>query len=406
MSVLGLVALGLAGIFLLVVLIAFPPVRATIMQMLTGTFILFLGGTLVALLVIAITGINLDPFIRQAAVALTRHRLVDFYTLLPKKDRVQNVQYVETDGDGNKEWVVFYQFDLIDGRSPYAGVVYDYDRGEPPVLFPYRLLPPDRDYLSEGIVRLDLEDIVTLGETQPVKEMLIYGHAGELDIDLTIFRYVPNSLPWEFPRDEPRAYQVIGNFRGDGGVSFDLKTKRVTVRNRAGYDRSQLAVETVYALDEARGTYMSLANSEQLGAPVSSKVVFAFGMPPDILDTPYPEKLVLGFYQMLAENQPAIEPREFLTGEALIQYNQNNLAYFGFGNVTGKVNQVSITQLNYAPEVEQINPSITVLGEEPRFLIVSVDFEAQVGASFTQTTQPIQWVTTLVNGKWRIDRRL
>jgi hypothetical protein len=406
MSVLGLVALGLAAVFALVVLVAFPPVRAAISQMLTGTFILFLGLTLVALLVIAITGINLDPTIRQAAVALTRHRLVDFYTLLPKKDRVQNVQYVETDGDGNKEWVVFYQFDLIDGRSPYAGVVYDYDRGEPPVLFPYRLLPPDRDYLSEGIVRLDLEDIVTLGETQPVKEMFIYGHAGGLDIDLTIFRYVPNSLPWEFPRDEPRAYQVIGNFRGDGGVSFDLKTKRVTVRNRAGYDRSQLAVETVYALDEARGTYMSLANSEQLGAPVSSKVVFAFGMPPDILDTPYPEKLVLGFYQMLAENQPAIEPREFLTGEALIQYNQNNLAYFGFGNVTGKVNQVSITQLNYAPEVEQINPSITVLGEEPRFLIVSVDFEAQVGASFTQTTQPIQWVTTLVNGKWRIDRRL
>jgi hypothetical protein len=406
MSVLGLVALGLAAVFALVVLVAFPPVRAAISQMLTGTFILFLGLTLVALLVIAITGINLDPTIRQAAVALTRHRLVDFYTLLPKKDRVQNVQYVETDGDGNKEWVVFYQFDLIDGRSPYAGVVYDYDRGEPPVLFPYRLLPPDRDYLSEGIVRLDLEDIVTLGETQPVKEMFIYGHAGGLDIDLTIFRYVPNSLPWEFPRDEPRAYQVIGNFRGDGGVSFDLKTKRVTVRNRAGYDRSQLAVETVYALDEARGTYMSLANSEQLGAPVSSKVVFAFGMPPDILDTPYPEKLVLGFYQMLAEKQPTIEPSEFLTGEALIQYNQDNLAYFGFGNVTGKVNQVSITQLNYAPEVEQINPSITVLGEEPRFLIVSVDFEAQVGASFTQTTQPIQWVTTLVNGKWRIDRRL
>jgi hypothetical protein len=406
MSVLGLVALGLAGIFLLVVLIAFPAVRATIMQMLSGTFILLLGGTLVALLVVAITDINLDPLIRQTAVTLTRHRLVDFFTLLPPQDRVQEVRYVETDGDGEKEWVVFYQFDLADGRSPYAGAVYDYDRGEPPVLFPYQLLPPDRNYLSEGTIQLDLEDIVTLGEAQPVKEMLIYGHAGELNIDLTIFRYVPNSLPWEFPRDEPRAYQVIGNFRGDGGITFDLKTKRVTVRNRAGYDRSQLAVETVYALDEARGTYMSLANPEQLGAPVSSKVVFAFGMPADILDTPYPEKLVLGFYEMLAQRQPAIEPSQFLTGQALIEYNRGNLAYFGFGTVSGKVSQVSVTQLSYAPEVEQIDPSITVLGEEPRFLIVSVDFEAQVGASFTQTTQPIQWVTTMVDGKWKIDRRL
>jgi hypothetical protein len=406
MSVLGLVALGLAGIFALVVVVAFPSVRGTVTQMVTGTFILFLGLTLVALLVIAITGINLDPSIRRGAVTLTGHRLVDFYTLLPKQDRVQDVQYVETDGDGQKEWVVFYQFDLADGRSPYAGAVYDYDRGEPPVLFPYRLVPPDRDYLSEGVVRLDLEDIVTLGEVQPVKEMLIYGHTGELDIDLTMFRYVPNSLPWEFPRDEPRAYQVIGNFRGDGGITFDSKTKTVTVRNRAGYDRSQLAVETVYSLDEARGTYMSLANPEQLGAPVSSKVVFAFGMPSDILDTPYPEKLVLGFYESLAQKQPVVEPREFLTGEALIQYNQGNLAYFGFGTVTGEVSQVSVTQLSYAPEVEQIDPSITVLGEEPRFLIVSVDFEAQVGASFTQTTQPIQWVTTMVSGKWKIDRRL
>jgi hypothetical protein len=413
MSVLGLVALGLAGIFLLVVLIAFPAVRATIMQMLTGTFILFLGGTLVALLVVAITDINLDPFIRQAAVALTRHRLVDFFTLLPPQDRVQDVRYVETDGDGEKEWVVFYQFDLADGRSPYAGAVYDYDRGEPPVLFPYQLLPPDRNYLSEGAIQLDLEDIVTLGEAQPKPELLVYGEinapneaGGQIATDLTIFRYVPNSLPWEFPRDEPRAYQVIGNFRGDGGITFDLKTKRVTVRNRAGYDRSQLAVETVYALDEARGTYMSLANPEQLGAPASSKVVFAFGMPSDILETPYPEKLVLGFYQMLAQRQPAIEPSQFLTGQALIEYNRGNLAYFGFGNLTGKVDQVSITQLSYAPEVEQINPSITVLGEEPRFLVVSVDFEAQAGASFTQTTQPIQWVTTLVNGKWKIDRRL
>jgi hypothetical protein len=413
MSMLGLVALGLAAIFALVVLVAFPPVRAAISQMLTGTFILFLGLTLVALLVIAITGINLDPSIRQVAVALTRHRLVDFYTLLPKQDRVQDVQYVETDGDPQKEWVVFYQFDLADGRSPYAGAVYDYDRGDPPVLFPYRLVPPDRDYLSEGVVRLDLEDIVTLGEVQPMPELLVYGEinapkeaGGKIATDLTIFRYIPNSLPWEFPRDEPRAYQVIGNFRGDGGITFDPKTKTVTVLNRAGYDRSQLAVETVYTLDEARGTYMSLANPEQLGAPVSSRVVFAFGMPSDILDTPYPEKLVLGFYESLAQKPPVVEPREFLTGQALIEYDRGNLAYFGFGTVTGKVSQVSITQLSYAPEVEQIDPSITVLGEEPRFLIVSVDFEAQVGASFTQTTQPIQWVTTMVNGKWKIDRRL
>jgi hypothetical protein len=319
---------------------------------------------------------------------------------------IQSVQRQDTDGDGQKEWVVFYQFDLTNRHSPYAGAIYDFDRGNPPILFPYRLLPPDRDYLSEGNIELVFDDVVKLGELFPVSELLVYGRVGDIYTDLTIFRHHPNSLPWEFPRDEPRAYQVIGAFRGDGGVSFDLKTKRVTVLNRAGYDRSQLAVETVYALDEARGTYMSLANPEQLGAPVSSKVVFAFGMPPDILNTPYPEKLVLGFYESLAQEQPAIEPHDFLTGQALTEYDRGNLAYFGFGDVSGKVNQVSITQLSYASEVEQINPSITVLGEEPRFLIVSVDFEAQVGKTDMHTTAPIQWFTTMVNGKWKIDRRL
>ncbi len=397
----GLVALGVAALLALIVMTAFPNVRATVVQMAMGTFVLLLGLTLVALLVIALTHVDLSPRIRQGAVMATGSRVVDFFTLLPKQYKVQEVDYEDTDGDGQEEWVVFYRFDLTDGRSPYAGAVYDFDRGDPPVLFPYRLLPPDRDYLSEGAVQLKLDDIVKLGEVKPVPEIFVDGGT-----DLTIFRHVPNSLPWEFPRDEPRRYQVIGSFRGDGGVSFDKGSKTVTVLNRAGYDRSQLGVETKYALDEGRGSYMSAADPKQLGAPASSQVVFATGMPADILDTPYPEKLVLGFYQVLAQKQPAVKPEDFLTGQALIEYNRNNLLYFGFSDVSGDVSQVKITQLSYAPQVEAFEPSVSVLGEQPRFLTVSVAFEAQVGATTTRTPQPVQWVTTLINGKWKIDRRL
>ena len=415
MSPLGVAALALAAVFALVIMYAFPAVRTTVGQMAMGVFILALGVTLVALLLIAITGIDIEPFIRQSAVVQTGHRLVDFFTLLPEQYRVQEVDYEDTDGDGEKEWVVFYQFDLADGRSPYAGVVYDYDRGDPPVLFPYRLLPPDRDYLSEAVVRLELEDIVEVGETNPVPELMVYGEVqatkesgGTLATDLTIFRHVPNSFEWEFPRDEPRRYQVIGAFRGDGGITFDPQEKTVTVLNRAGYDRSQLAVETVYRLDEARGTYMSQTDPQQLSAPVSSRVVFAFGMPSDILDTPYPEKIVLGFYevqgQKLARQRPMIDPKEFLTGQALIEYERGNLAYFGFGDVAGKVEGVKVVRLSYAPDVEEFNPSITVLGREPRFLTVAVEFELQAEGA-TVSSGPIQWVTTLVNGKWKMDHR-
>jgi hypothetical protein len=349
-------------------------------------------------------------------VALTGNRVVNFVRIFPKQDRVEEVLYVDTDADDQEEWVVFYQFDLTDGRSPYAGTVYDFDRGDPPVVFPYQLMPPDRNYLSEGVVRLDLKDIVTVGVPQEEPELLVYGSipsneeaGGNTDTDLNIFRHIPNSFDWELPRDAPqRRYQAIGAFRGDGGVSIDLETKQVTVINREDYDRSQIAVRTVYALDENRGTYMSAANPEELGAPVSSEVVFASGIPPDVLNTPFPEKLILGFYAMLPEQNPTVEPRKFLTGEALIKYDEEDLEYFGFGDVAGTwdgVESVTVTWLGYAPDSEQIDPRVTYLGTEPGLQTGSVAFMARVSNANTGTPEPIWWITKVINGSWRIDRR-
>ena len=410
MSVLGALALGLALVFALIVMTAFPAVRKTVAGMAAGTVVLLLGLGLVVVLLLAITRFDPTPLVRQTAVALTGNKVADFFTLLPAKYpqyKVQEVDYLDTDGDGQKEWVVFYRFDLADGRSPYAGAIYDSDRGDPPVLFPYRLLPPDRDYLSEGNVSLKQDDLVKLGETSPTPEVFVYGAAGDTTTDLNIFRHVPNSLPWEFPRDEPRRYQVIGSFRGDGGVKYDASSKMVTVLSREGYDRSQIAVQTTYSLDEARGTFMSAADPKKLGAPASSEVVFAFGIPSDVLDTPYPEKLVLGFYKALAQKQSStIKPEAFLTGQALIEYNRGNLLYFGFPDASVDMTKVKITRLSYAPQTEAFDASVTVLGQQPRLLTVKVKFAARKGAAAAETQQPIQWVTTLVNGKWKIDHRL
>lgn len=412
----GLLALGLAAMLALILILAFPSILQNFWRILGGTLILVLGLTLFALLLIAIFNINVEPFLRKTGVMLTGNRVVDFYAIFPSQDRVEQVDYVDTDGDSQKEWVVFYQFDLTDGRSPYAGTVYDYDRGDPPVVFPYQLLPPDRNYLSEGVVRLELKDIVNVDETQPKQELMIYGEVpsseqagGTITTDLNIFRQIPNSFAWELPRDEPRRYQVIGSFRGDGGVTFDSNTKNVTVLNREDYDRSEIAVRSVYAMDENRGTYMSVADPRQLSAPISSEVVFAYGMPPDVLDTPYPEKLVLGFYETLPAKEPIVLARDFLTGEALIQYDNNNLKYFGFGDVPGNwadVEEMTVTQLSYAPDTERIDPSVTYMGTDPRLQTAGVAFVAKVGRTNTSTPQPIQWVITVVNGKWRIDHRL
>ncbi len=152
---------------------------------------------------------------------------------------------------------------------------------------------------------------------------------------------------------------------------------------------------------------MSAADPKQLGAPASSQVVFAFGMPSDVLDTPYPEKLVLGFYYALARKETStIKPEDFLTGQALIEYNRGNLLYFGFPDVSGDVTQMKVTQLSYAPQTEAFDASVSVLGQQPRVLTVKIKFAAQKGAAAAETPEPVQWVTTLVQGKWKIDHRL
>jgi hypothetical protein len=405
-STIGAVALGLAALFALLVIAFYPAVLGRILEILGGTMLLVLGLTLVALLVIAITGFDPMPLIRGGAVFATQHQVVDLFKVFPPGYRVEEVSYQDTDGDGQNEWVVFYQFDLVDGRSPYGGVVYDDDRGQPPALFPYRLLPPDRDYLSQGKVKLSRADVVTLGEIKPVKELLVYGETDKLNTELGIFRNIPNTLPWEPPTDDPRRYQVIGFFRGDAGVTYDDTTKTVTVLNRAGYDRSQLAVQTVYALNEKRGTYMSPTDPDVLGAPASTQVVFAYGMPDDILNTPYPEKIVLAFYTTLGERPPKVAPRDLLTGQALIEYERNNLGYFGLQNGTkDNVSDVQLKLLSYVPAVEEFDASATILGAEPRAIVVEVDLEGKVGQAQVSTAEPIRWVLTLVDGDWKIDRR-
>ncbi|PWH14335.1 MAG: hypothetical protein DDG58_12765 [Ardenticatenia bacterium] len=403
----ALVLIFIAGLTLIVV---YPQIIKQLWSWLLGSIILTFGFLVLALLVIQVTKYKIDVPLRELALQLSKHELVDFHALLANPDHARDVQVypVDIDGDGKFEWVVFYRFELSDGRRPYAGVVYDYDRGNPPVLFPYRLIPPHRDYLGEEWVRLELRDVVSQSELvdKPALELMVYGQSGGLNTDLTIFRHVRNSLEWEPPRDVPPRYQVVGAFRGDGGVRFDPATKQVTVIDRY-LERSQLAVEFVYKLDEERGSYMSRADPMRLNPPISQRVTFAFGMPPDILDTPYPEKLVLGFYEMLGTSSPRVNPRAFLTGQALLEYDRGNFSYFGLRAAPGTITDLRVTSLQYYPEVEARDVLQSSLGEQPRFMLVSLTLEGWKGYTFTpaRVEEPIEWLTTWVEGKWKIDRR-
>mgnify|MGYP005852191695 CR=1 FL=1 len=400
------------------------------LRMVGEAIIFLLGLALLTVLVLALAHIDPTPYLRELGLRLQQGRVVDFFGLLREQSAyvVTSVYHEDTDSDGQKEWLVFYQFDLTDGRSPYAGVIYDADRGDPPVIYPYRLLPLDRDYLSEGYrgdrgrIWYQLQDIDRPSELVPgsnatpgATELFIYGTRDGLTTDLTIFRHYRNTEVHSFPSDFPPRYRPIGTFRGDGGVVFDPISRVVTVTNRV-YERSQLAVESTYAYNVALGRYTSQGDDRRMPAPASKRVVFAFGMPDDILESPYPEKLLLGFYTVLGQPSGTSDPELFLRNEALIMFGQRQWDYFGFpcsfnGSDWSQISSLQVTELSYAPQAEAYDPYAATPcpipcvrpRQEATYALAQVSFDAWVNGQFYRTRTPVQFVLSQVAGAWRLD---
>lgn len=398
---------------------------------LAGEAIVFLLGlALLTVLVFALARIDPTPYLRDFGLRLQEGRVVNYPDLFREQSDyvVTSVYYDDADSDGQKEWLVFYQFDLTPGRSPYAGVIYDGDRGDPPVLYPYRLLPLDRDYLSEGYrgdgggVWYQLRDIDQPAEQVPgsnatpgVNELFVYGFRGGVTTDLTIFRHHPNTEAHSFPSDFPPRYRPIGTFRSNGGITFDAVSRVVTVTNRV-YERSQLAVESAYAYNVALGRYTSQADDRRMPEPVSKRVVFAFGMPGDVLDSPYPEKLLLGFYTVLGQPSSSLQPDLFLRNEALIKFGERQWDYFGFpcsfnGSDWSQISNLQVTELSYAPQVETYDPYAATPcpvpcirpRQEAVHALAQVTFDVWINGQFYRTPAPVQFVLTQLAGAWRID---
>lgn len=372
---------------------------------------------------------RIDPFplIRSAAYQLSFQQNVSYADAIPanleKNLEVTDVEKVDTDGDGFREWVVFYRFDRREGVSPIQVVIYDNDRGNPPVIFPYVLRVPGRDYLGEDQVTFDMQP-VTADQNGPgnvdLEEILVKGNR-----ELAIFRFRQNSDPWDFPRDAPPRYQPIGFFRGSGGASFNADTKRVTVLDRNGFERSQLVARLVYELNPATNTYWNrfYEPSEldrELTAPTFTTIDFFGGPPDDILNSAFPEKIVLAFYAATCREDAADlcpttksgwNPASFLAAnsEALAEFNKTNPAYFGltgpdFNSTAG----IAISNLCYYPGLET-DPDLfetgqgrdVVTGEQPQVGRVAIEFVANAAPS-----EAVMYEMNRLNGQWKIVRRV
>lgn len=376
-------------------------------------FLFFVG-----YLFIRLFGIDIKPYLNMSGRIFSGGRVIEFQEAFggDSNIRVCDVLRLDADGDGFNEWLVYYQFDVNNpanwkqpcpSSAPMAAAIYDNDRGKPAILFPYKLQPPDRDFLGEGSISVDMQEIVPnygVSTTDKIPELIFKGEGSTKY--MTIFKYQKNTESWQPPTDDIPRYQVLGSFSGTGGVEYHPEDKTVVVYDRGPFERSQLAIKYVYKLHgtDANKTYMSEVGAPTLSAPVSSSIDFGINAPTDILRATYPEKIVLAFYQALTKSTPkGWNPADFLVPGSLAQQqlDKKNYAYFGFSG-TGAPSNLVVRRLQYYPAAERLPTTPSIEGQQPVRGRVEIDAVAKQSGE-DQYTGLISIELRLVAGQWKIE---
>ena len=323
---------------------------------------------------------------------------IDLGEILPPSLQVYDIQRLDA-GLGHPSerlWLVLYRYDLADQFNPIAGVIYRADRGgknRPRIIYPYPLQLPDRDYLGTGTVTVQTGDFLSAWSDEP--ELLVENkNTDGIKTEAAIFRWhdpFPNET-WRAPEDE-RYYECMGFFRADGGVTVNWN--EVIVAKLQG-DRSQLARFYRYKPDE-RGSYF--VTGAQLQSAEDSWIDFAFGpvVAEKVLDSPYPEKIVLAFYGALGGSRDDLKP--FLSEEGKKQL-AKGLPGYGCHWPLEQVAAVTIRQISYYPGVEA-----QAAGEEERQSLVELRLRCE---STLPETPPrdthVGWLLKREGGQWKMDQ--
>jgi hypothetical protein len=297
---------------------------------------------------------------------------LDFTKIVPTPKRPGEVQLLDADGDGKEEWIVFYKFDLVEGAtgrkfSPIGAAVYNDDHGDPPVIFPYKLNPPDRVYLGEQNCVAEVRDLIT---TNQGLELLVSNFAEEdLVVDLSVFHWYDHDQDdlSKNPAEGRQGYECLGFFRGSGGITF--AGSKVIVKQRTE-ERSQLSVKNVY--QDKESSYFRPGGKE-LWPPVETSIEFTFGVPEDVAQSPYPEKVVLAFYLALGQNDPLAQT---YLSEASGLKDVVGSDSFGTAASGDQIQKVLVKRIVYVPDREKEEKhepvqvtvsvaSVTSEGEDP-----------------------------------------
>ncbi|MCX6028216.1 MAG: hypothetical protein NT169_02795 [Chloroflexi bacterium] len=313
---------------------------------------------LVVVFAVYVAGVDLDLTRVGLAKTSTQDRFINFLDISPDVGTIRNVFRLDADNDKSKEWIVFIKHEA----KAYSAAVYDVEQCRFPRIVTYPLSPVDNDYVAEemydsytnpwsGPIMSDLDGALS----QPA--LVIHSRDGQT---LNIFQWVDQAgRTCEAAESDARKYQVIGTFRGSGGVT--LNGKRVVVKDRNGFERSQLALERTY--EPEAGTFLQLDGS--LRPPVEAKVTFQFDQAKDLRSTFYPEKAVLAFYLALFQKDGAKsdagtnwQSQDYLSKDKLTLENQASDApyalassTFGLAGERSAMKEARVVGISYAPDV-------------------------------------------------------
>jgi hypothetical protein len=267
--------------------------------------------TLLFSCLILLSGCLLNKSVRPA---------LDLGLALPPTWQIDTAYQLDTDLDQEAEWVICYTFDNLENAAfvPIQCAIYDMARREPklPIFYPYHLQAPGWTYLGEGTQRVSvsLQNVISASDVPgdpdldvDPYEVVVSNQAPSGFIDrVSIFRWydnVPSELrnrtdPHEvlvLPNQAPawgEWYECVGMFKS--AFRVELAFNQVTVWERLN-DRSQLARIDIYTYDPGSGLEGYLDEAQQLVPPASSCIGFAHGIPADVAESPYPEKIVMAF---------------------------------------------------------------------------------------------------------------
>jgi hypothetical protein len=340
-----------------------------------------LGGRLLLFAVLLCLPLGCEPQTTDNAPPasednFTSNPCLDITEILPDGWDHHSTYRIDTNGDGKREWVFLYYFDLLERKtsgSPIGAVIYQPAGESPADIIAHELRPPDGDYLCECGCRFNMENVLSGLEGD---ELVVRDRCDEEATRLTIFH-------WDSERKE---YISPGHFLGD---HVEISQDQVRIEERLP-DRAQLVRVRTYYPDHYR-TYYRQDEPCSLLECRKEELDFCYGEPEDVLCSLYPEKVVLAFYKHYNEDEKAPE-----------YFAESVRAYLGQCDAGGcgciaprqEIAHVRVTYLK--PE------DATATDPNQAFVGVRVVCEHRDGAE--EGERPIRWRLVREDDRWRLER--